>query len=215
MRLGAAAILVPVIGFSAATSAPGVPPARAARPAAAASFADTTQQDAARAADSARAVARPPASPHGHFSVPGGRGAPAARAFKIVVPRGAPRVRSVTLGIRHRVFHDFAETDEVRLRQPFAIGDTPYAATVTDFVPDFVIDVAARRISSRSSEPRNPAFRIIVREDGVPSDTAWAFLNLPPHFAPKSLLAFKVLRIDFADRPPLLADTSAAAKAKP
>ena len=35
------------------------------------------------------------------------------------------------------------------------------------------------------------------------------------HFAAKSLLAFKLLRVDFADRPPLLADTSALAHPRP
>jgi hypothetical protein len=117
----------------------------------------------------------------------------------------------VTLGVRHRVYHDFTETRVVKLREPFAIGDTPYSATVLDFIPDFVLDLDAGRITSRSTEPRNPAFRIVVREGGAPTDTAWAFLNMPPHFAPKSLLAFKVMRIDFADRPPL-PDTSAATR---
>ena len=54
-----------------------------------------------------------------------------------------------------------------------------------------------------------------MRENGVPRDTTWAFLNMPPHFAARSLLAFKILRIDFADRPPLLPDTSSAGKTKP
>ena len=150
------------------------------------------------------------ASPHGM----GGGGAP-AKPFKIVVPPGTPKVKTVTLGIRHRVFHDFAESDEAPLREPFTIGDTPYSAIVTDFLPDFVMDVSARRITSRSNEPRNPAVRIIVRENGVAQDTSWAFLNMPPHFSPHSLLAFKLLRIDFADRPPLLADTSAIARPRP
>ena len=157
------------------------------------------------------------AGAHGHDAGPHGAGpggAP-AKPFKIVVPPGTPKVKTVTLGIRHRVFHDFAESDEARLREVFTIGDTPYSAIVTDFLPDFVIDVSARRITSRSNEPRNPAVRIIVRENGVVQDTSWAFLNMPPHFSAHSLLAFKLLRIDFADRPPLLADTSAIAHPQP
>jgi hypothetical protein len=165
------------------------------------------------AADTAHAAPAHPPLPSGH---PGtapahGTAGPAPKPFKIVVPPGTPKVKSVTLGIRHRVFHDFAEEDEARMREPFTIGDTPYSATVMDFLPDFVIDVGARRITSRSNEPRNPAVRIIVRENGVPQDTSWAFLNMPPHFAARSLLAFKLLRIDFTDRPPLLADTSSLA----
>jgi hypothetical protein len=186
---------------------------------------------AAPAADTARAAppphggAQPPSphgSPHGGTAAPSPHGSPhggappasggmAGRRFKVVIPPGSPKVRSVTLGVRHRVYHDFVDTRVVRMREPFAIGDTPFSATVLDFVPDFVLDLDAGRITSRSTEPRNPAFRIVVREEGVPTDTTWAFLNMPPHFAPKSLLAFKVMRIEFTDRPSL-PDTSAARK---
>ena len=216
--------LLPLLAWAAVSPAAPVPSAHAASVA---------------AADTARtAPARPP-SPHGGTgSMPpghGGMGAPppghggmsapppghggmaapggsksAGKPFKVVVPGGTPRVKTVTLAIRHRVFHDFVEADEVGLRELFRIGDTPYSATVTDFLPDFVIDVDARRITSRSNEMRNPAVRIVVREEGVVQDTTWAFLNLPPHFSARSLLAFKIVRIDFADRPPVLADTSAA-----
>ena len=153
----------------------------------------------------------PHGSPHGGAPVSGGT---TSRRFKVVVPPGSPKVKTVTLGVRHRVYHDFVDTRVARPRQPFTIGDTPYSATVIDFVPDFVLDLDAGRITSRSTEPRNPAFRIVVRESGVPMDTTWAFLNMPPHFAPRSLLAFKVIRIEFADRPPL-PDTSAARKPAP
>jgi hypothetical protein len=38
---------------------------------------------------------------------------------------------------------------------------------------------------------------------------------MPPHFARNSLLAFEILRIDFAGRPPLLRDTTALGRPKP
>jgi hypothetical protein len=176
--------------------------------------ADSTR---APAADSALAALAHPMNPHAHGGamMPGGSGPSAGTPFKIVVPHGGPKVKSVTLGIRHRVFHDFAESDEARMHEPFAIGDTPYSAVVTDFLPDFVVDVSARRITSRSNELKNPAVRIVVRENGVIKDTTWAFRNMPPHFAMKSLLAFKILRIDFTDRPPLLPDTTATGNSKP
>jgi hypothetical protein len=219
MRSGHAALIVAALAWSAA----GAP-----RPAAGADLARATEADTAHAAPVHPALPSghpdmapaPGANPHGtspHGASPhgmGGGGAP-AKPFKIVVPPGTPKVRTVTLGIRHRVYHDFAESDEARLRETFTIGDTPYSAIVTDFLPDFVIDVSARRITSRSNEPRNPAVRIIVRENGVARDTSWAFLNMPPHFSARSLLAFQLLRIDFADRPPLLADTSAIAHPRP
>jgi hypothetical protein len=149
-------------------------------------------------------------------AAPGGAAkGPKAKPFKIVVPKGSPRVLKVSLGVRHRVFADFAERSEATLGKVFQIGDSRYSATVTDFEPDFVIDLPSHSITSRSTEPRNPAFRIIVRDQGVPQDTTWAFLNMAPHFTRNSLLAFEILRIDFADRPPLLRDSTDLGRSKP
>lgn len=124
----------------------------------------------------------------------------------------SPQVTGVTLLIRHRAFPDFFDADSVGLKQDFQVGDTPYSARVVEFLPDFTMDLKTRKTFSRTNEPRNPAFRIIVREKGVPQDTTWAFLNMPPHFARKSLLAFTIARIDFKDRPPILAGDSTATR---
>jgi hypothetical protein len=86
---------------------------------------------------------------------------------------------------------------------------------VVEFVPDFSMDLKSKKVVSRSNELRNPAFRIIVRERGVPQDTSWAFVNMPPHFARNSMLAFKVLRVDFTGRAPLIADSTVAAPKEP
>lgn len=134
--------------------------------------------------------------------------APAAAA----APRRAPQVKSVVLAARHRVFPDFLEVDSVLVKQEYPVGDTPYSAQVVEFVPDFAMDLKTRKVISRSPEPRNPAFRIIVREKGVPRDTTWAFINMPPHFARRSLLAFFIVRIDFKDRPTMWADDSLATR---
>ena len=127
----------------------------------------------------------------------------------------APRVRTVTFGIRHRVFPDFAQLSEVRMKESFQVGDSPYTARVVEFVPDFSMDLTSRKVVSLSSEPRNPAFRVVVTEKGAPSDTAWAFLNMAPHFARRSMLAFQVLRIEFANRATITArDTTMLLKAR-
>ncbi len=131
-------------------------------------------------------------------------GAAAAAAAKAV----GPQLSSVTLIIRHRVFHDFVERSQVRLKQDFPIGASDYSARVTEFVPDFDMDLKTRKVTSRSVEPKNPAFHIVVREKGAPVDTTWAFLHLPPHFTRKSLLAFQVQRIDFVGRPAIVAADS-------
>ena len=96
------------------------------------------------------------------------------------------------------------------MNQSFRIGDTDYSARVVQYVSDFAMDMKTRKVVSRSSEPNNPALRIIVRLKGQPQDTTWALLHMPPHFARNSLLAFKVMRIEFAGRGPLLnPDTTA------
>jgi len=75
---------------------------------------------------------------------------------------------------------------------------------------DHMVCLKTGKVISRSNEPKNPAFQIIVREKKVAQDTTWAFLNLPPHFGRKSMLAFKIARIDFVGAPPILADTTHA-----
>ncbi len=125
-------------------------------------------------------------------------------------PSPAHRVESVTLEIYHRVFHDFRERQRVGLGREFRIGDTDYSARIVRYVPDFAMDTRTRTVVSRTPEPHNPAFRIVVRRGGEPQDTTWALLKMPPHFAMRSMLAFKILRIDFAGRPPLLNPESAA-----
>ena len=63
------------------------------------------------------------------------------------------------------------------------MGDTEYTARVVEFVPDFTMDLKTRKVTSRGTEPKNPAFKIIVKKNNVPTDTTWAFFNMPPHFA--------------------------------
>ncbi len=119
------------------------------------------------------------------------------------------RVKTVTLSVRHRVFKTFSDVQTVTLQKEFPVGDSDFSARVIRYVPDFAMDLKSGKVTSRSSEPKNPAFQIIVREKKVPQDTTWAFLNLPPHFGRKSMLAFKIARIDFLGAPPVVADTTA------
>jgi len=126
-------------------------------------------------------------------------------------PAGTPpKVTAVTLGIRHRVFHGFAEKQTVEMKKRFQIGDTDYSGELIEFQPDFVIELKPRRITSRSNEPKNPAVRIVVRENGAPQDTVWAFLNMAPHFGVRSMLAFQILEMQFEGHDPVMADTSVA-----
>ena len=136
----------------------------------------------------------------------GGKAAPTAK------PGSPPKLQSVTLAIRHRIFHDFTDQQTAVLNKDFVVGDTEMTGRIVQYVPDFMMDLKSGKITSRSQEPNNPAFRIVVRDKGKAVDTTWAMLSLPPHFARKSYLAFKVMRIDFVGREPLLADSAQSAK---
>jgi hypothetical protein len=128
--------------------------------------------------------------------------------------KSGPKLSTVTLGVRHRVFHDFSDRRMVRLNQDFLLGDTEYSARVVQYIPDFQMDLQLHKIFSLSNQPNNPAFKIIVRKGKVPQDTTWAFLKSPPHFGARSYFAFQVLRIDFTDHAPLGADTVATTTAQ-
>jgi hypothetical protein len=124
----------------------------------------------------------------------------------------APKLQSVTLAIRNRIFHDFADQQTALLNKEFVVGDTEMTGRVVQYIPDFTMDLKSGKVTTRSPEPRNPAFKIIVRDKGKAVDTTWAMLSLPPHFTRKSYLAFKVMRIDFIGREPLLADSAQSAR---
>jgi hypothetical protein len=111
------------------------------------------------------------------------------------------KLKSVTLHILSRVFPNFHDRVVAAPKREFRVGDSEYTAEVIRFEPDFTLDLNSHRITSRSGEPRNPAFQIVTRKSGVPHDTLWAFYNMPPHFGTKEVLAFIATRIDFTNRP--------------
>ena len=94
----------------------------------------------------------------------------------------------------------------------FRIGDTEYTGTVVRFVPDFTMDLKTGKIATRSQEPNNPAWRVVVRKNGVPQDTSWAFLNMAPHFGQRSLIAFLAVRATFENHAPVASRDTLAIK---
>jgi len=121
---------------------------------------------------------------------PAGTSATAPAATKL-------KLKTVELHIFHRVFPDFHDRVDAALNKEFRIGDTEYTGTVIRFVPDFTMDLKTGKIGTRSQEPNNPAWRLVVRKNGVPQDTSWAFLNMAPHFGQHSLIAFLAVRATF------------------
>jgi hypothetical protein len=135
-------------------------------------------------------------------------------------PGSRLRVKRAVIGVRHRAIHEFYDEATVKLGEEFPVGDTEYRAKVLRFVPDFGIDMETRQVFSKSDRPQNPAMQIATWEKGAPHDTSWAFLNFPPHFSKRALLAFQVLRIEFENHAPVTpknlapVDTTASAKGK-
>lgn len=111
---------------------------------------------------------------------------------------------SFTLILGSRLFPDWHETQEARIGQPILLGDSPYSAEVTAFMPDFGIVNGKARNCSR--EMGNPAVRVFVYADSGAVDSTWAFLNFPPHYSPKSFFTFRLAEVrgygkPGADRP--------------
>ena len=105
---------------------------------------------------------------------------------------------------------DRSSSGNTAIGKEFPIGDTDYSGTVTQFIPDFDYDVKKRRALSKSPDPKNPAFHIVVRRKGVPTDTTWAFLNMPPHFSKQSLIAFIATEVTFTNGTTLVSRDSLA-----
>ncbi len=148
-------------------------------------------------------------------------GAP-ARAAAPANPSAAPasgagpaRLKSVTLHIFNRVFTGFHDKVVAVPNREYRVGDTEFTFRVARFEPDFTLDLKTHRVTSRSGEPRNPAFEVIVSRKGAPHDTCWAFFNMPPHYGIREELAFVATRIEFTNRPVLASSDSIAMRIEP
>jgi hypothetical protein len=92
----------------------------------------------------------------------------------------APEIAEAWRGVRVRVVDiDTGEgrTFEIPLGGADILGDTGLTLSAGIFIPDFVMD--ERGITSRSSEPQNPAVRVIISEDGMEDYEGWLFADMP------------------------------------
>jgi hypothetical protein len=138
-------------------------------------------------------------------------GAPAAAHS--AAPGAAPaKLKNVTLHIFNRVFAGFHDKVVAVPNKELRVGDTEFTFRIIRFEPDFTMDIKHHKVSSRSGEPNNPAFQIVVSRNGAPHDTSWAFFNMPPHFGVKEELAFVATRIEFLNRPTLASKDSIAVR---
>jgi len=140
-------------------------------------------------------------------------GAAVAGAADRPAPAAPLKVSTVSFVVGHRVFTEFRDQVTVKMNEDFRVGDSDYSARVVEFQPDFTMDLKNRRVTSRSQAPRNPAVRVRVWKSGAPDDTLWAFLNMPPHFARHSMLAFRLTEVTFANHEPVRAAEDSTARA--
>lgn len=59
------------------------------------------------------------------------------------------------------------------------IGNTGYRIKVIRYVPDFIIDVSTRVVSSRSASPDNPAIEVELKDLKGGIKTVWLFARFP------------------------------------
>jgi len=206
-----ALVLVSAVGIAAAPPptppAAGAPTAAGTPPASTKGAPPTSAPASGAAPASAGGAAPAPASagtgPPPSPVAPSETGSPLKPGEKL-------KMKSVRLHVFHRVFRNFHDQVEARLKQEFRIGDSDYTGVITEFVPDFAMGLESHKVMTRSQEPNNPAFHIVVRKNGVPVDTTWAFLDMPPHFTRRALVAFIATRVTFENHPTVTSRDSLA-----
>ncbi len=122
------------------------------------------------------------------------------------------KFQTVSLHVFHRVFRNFHDHIVAKMKQEFRIGDSEYTGTIVEFVPDFALDLKNHKVTTRGQEPNNPAWRIIVKKNGAPMDTAWAFMDMQPHFTRNALLGFIATRATFENHGAVTSRDSLAMK---
>ncbi len=100
---------------------------------------------------------------------------------------------SFGLEVGNRMYPSWSESHTVKLGETMYLGDTPYTARVSGFMPDFKI--AGGKPVNFSMEMKNPAVHVLVFKEGAAVDSSWAFLNFPPHFSPKSFFTFQLKEV--------------------
>lgn len=66
---------------------------------------------------------------------------------------------------------------EIEIGKEMKLGDTGLSVEVLHFAPDF--KMAPGEITSVSSEPKNPAAQVVIKEDGKEPLKVWLFYNYP------------------------------------
>jgi hypothetical protein len=142
---------------------------------------------AVAAAEPAPAPDRPKATPDAAAVPETPKAIPAVAA----APDTAERFR---IRIGSRLYEQWSDEVVVARHEKFFLGDTDLTAEVQRYYLDFKMKDG--KPFNASNEPVNPAAFVMVTRDTAAVDSAWAFLNFPPHFLPQSFFTFQLLDLD-------------------
>ncbi|MDX2438375.1 MAG: hypothetical protein QNL88_15185 [Acidobacteriota bacterium] len=108
----------------------------------------------------------------------------------------APEIAEAWSGVRIRVVDRDGggeETFDIPLNGADLLGDSGLVLSAGVFLPDFILDEDG--ISSRSTEPINPAVRVVISEDGMEDYEGWLFASMP-EIRPYPHTRFEVLLVE-------------------
>ncbi len=84
--------------------------------------------------------------------------------------------------VRHILDEQAYEDHWVRVGEEFFIADTEYSVKVERFIPDFVINMKTKKVSSRSDKPLNPALQLaVLYQEKLMYETWILYQNPIPH----------------------------------
>jgi hypothetical protein len=92
----------------------------------------------------------------------------------------SPEIADAWAGVRIRVIDretGAEQTFDIPLGGADLLGDCGLVLSAGVFLPDFILDEDG--ITSRSTEPLNPAVRVVISEDGMEDFEGWLFAAMP------------------------------------
>jgi cytochrome c biogenesis protein len=105
------------------------------------------------------------------------------RFYQSSYGQGAEMPQEVSLSISGPGLPDSGYIGTVPFGQDFSIPGTGLTLNVSDFLPDFVIDMETGRATTRSGELNNPAFRALIFKNTDTLYRHWVFFNFPDQHA--------------------------------
>lgn len=107
-------------------------------------------------------------------------------------------VKSLTVEVRNIYYPDYHETITTTMNKEEYVADTNFSFKAVKFFPTFSILESTKKTVSLSDEPKNPAFKINIYEEGKLIEETWAFYGtLAPHFSSSSFLIFQVSSFEY------------------